>query len=193
MYQKRLSSQAVVELAQKHQIPVELLLPTVERELTETIDTGEILRVPYRIGTTMYRSMAHASRFFREVRDNGMFYAGRCPRCGHTAFPPQHATCHACIKEGVCSEYEYLELGPEVEGTVLSWCRLVRGSSKHIGKGELYPCVVKVDGSDIAMWNYVLPAGDVEMRVGARVRSVLLPQERRTGEISDFAFVLIEP
>jgi hypothetical protein len=39
-------------------------------ELTETIDTGEILRVPYRIGTTMYRSMAHASRFFREIRDN---------------------------------------------------------------------------------------------------------------------------
>ena len=75
MERKRLSPLALIELAKKHQIPVADLLPTLEKELTQIIDCNEILRVPYRIGTTMYRSMAHASRFFREIRDNGIFYA----------------------------------------------------------------------------------------------------------------------
>jgi len=189
---KRLSMLGLLELASKHQLPVEQLLPTLERELTETIDTAEILRVPFRIGTTMYRSMAHASRFFREIRDHGRFYAGKCPVCGHVAFPPQHEICHRCIKQGTYSAYEYVDFGAEVLGTVRSWCRLVRGSSKHIGKGEVYPCVVRVDGSDIAMWQYVLPAQGVEIQVGARVKSVLLPQEKRTGEVSDFAFQLVQ-
>jgi uncharacterized OB-fold protein len=191
MSQKRLNVNGVVELARKHQIPLEQLLPTVERELTETVPTDEILRVPYRIGTTMYRSMAHASRFFRELRDNGRFYAGRCPRCGHTALPPAHAVCHRCIKQGRLEEYVFVDFGAEIEGTVLSWCRLVRGSTKHVGRGEVYPCVVRVDGSDIGMWQYVLPREGSSIAVGARVNSVLLPQEERTGEASDFAFRLI--
>jgi uncharacterized OB-fold protein len=191
MQQKKLSVQALIELSKKHDIPLEDLLPTVQRELADVIDTGEILRVPYRIGTTLYRSMAHLSRFFREIRDNGIFYAGKCPVCGHRAFPPQHAACHVCIKKGILSEYKYIELGPKVEGTVLSWCRLVRGGSKHVGKGEVYPCVVKVDGSDIALIQFVLPREGAQIRVGARVESVLVPQENRTGEVTDFAFVLI--
>ena len=133
----------------------------------------------------------YSRRYFREIRDNGRFYAGRCPACGHTALPPAHAVCHACIKKGALREYEFVDFGAELEGTVLSWCRLVRGSTKHIGRGEVYPCVVRVDGSDIAMWQYVLPEEGVEIRVGARIRSVLLPQEQRTGEVSDFAFRLI--
>ena len=186
-----LSQKAIAELSRKHQIPVEHIEKALEKELQQEKATTEILRVPYRIGTTMLRSMAHASRFFREIRDNGMFYAGKCPTCGHTAFPPQHAVCHVCIKKGACVQYEYVELGPQVEGTVLSWCRLVRGSSKHVGKGEVYPCVIKVDGSDTAVWQYVLPKKGVEIKVGSRVRSVLLPAEERTGEATDFAFVLI--
>jgi hypothetical protein len=74
---------------------------------------------------------------------------------------------------------------------VLSWCRLVRGSTKHVGRGEVYPCVVRADGSEIGMWQYVLPREGSAISVGARVRSVLLPQGQRTGEASDFAFQLI--
>ena len=189
--QQKLSAQAVIELSRKHEIPLGDLLPTVEREMTEVIDTREILRVPFRIGTVMYRSMGHLSRFFREIRDNGIFFMGKCPVCGHSAFPPQHAVCHPCIKKGVLSPYEYVELGPKVGGTVLSWCRLVRGGSKHFGKGAVYPCVVRVDGSDIALIQFVMPKEGAQIRVGARVESVLIPQEKRTGEVTDFAFVLV--
>ena len=124
------------------------------------------------------------------LRDNGRFYAARCPSCGHTILPPSHSVCHLCIKKGALHEYEFVDFGPELEGTVLSWCRLVRGSTKHVGRGEVYPCVVRVDGSAIGMWQYVLPREGSEIRVGARVRSTLLPQEQRTGEVSDFAFRL---
>ena len=64
-------------------------------------------------------------------------------------------------------------------------------SSKHIGKGELYPAVIQVDGADNAVWQYVLPTEGSEVKVGARVVSALLPQEDRTGEVNDFIFKLL--
>ena len=187
---KGLSEKAVVELARKNHIPIEGMLPALEAEVSGEVATAENLKVPYRIGLTLLRSMGFSSRFFREIRDKGLFFAARCPACGHSVFPPQRPVCHRCIKEGAYREYEYVELGPQVEGTVVSWSKLVRGSSKHVGKGILYPAVIRVDGAHNAHWQYVLPKEGLDMHVGSRVRSVLLPQEARTGEISDYAFEL---
>jgi len=87
-------------------------------------------------------------------------------------------------------EYEPLLLGSEVEGTVLAWSKLVRGTTKHIGQGALYPAIVKVDGADNGHWQFVLPEEGKEVEVGTRVRSVKLDKEERTGEVSDYAFRL---
>ncbi len=186
-----ISRKAVESLAKKQQIPPEQLIKVMEKEMTDPPPTGELLFVPYRIGTTLYRSMNHASRFFRELRDNGMFYAGRCPACGFTVFPPQRPVCHRCIKQGKLAEYEYVKLGPEVTGRCVSWSQLIRGTSKQ---GELLkscPSFVKVDGADNAHWQIVHPVEGKEIAIGARVRSVLKPPDERTGELSDYWFVLI--
>ena len=188
---KGLSAKAVIELARKTQIPIEELLPFLEPEIRGGVPTTELLKVPYRIGLTHLRSMGFSSRFFREIRDNGVFFAARCPACGHTIFPPQRPICHRCIKKGEYREYEYFELGPEIMGTVISWSKLVRGSSKHVGRGVLYPSVVRADNVDNAHWQYVLPKEGVGIAVGARVRSRLLPSDERTGEVSDFAYELV--
>jgi len=186
-----ISRKAIENLAKKQQIPVEQLLKIMDKEMTDPLPIKDLLFIPYRIGTTMYRSMNHASRFFRELRDNGMFYAGKCPACGYIVFPPQRPVCHRCIKQGKLVEYEYLKLGPVVEGVCVSWSQLIRGTSKQ---GELLkscPSFVKVDGCANAHWQIVLPAADKEIKIGSRVRSVLKPQEERTGEIGDYYFILI--
>lgn len=186
-----LQETALKNIADKNQIDIELLRAALARESSGEAAADEPLRVPYRIGVTLLRSMGHASRFFRELRDNGVFMAGRCPVCGHTLFPPMRPVCRVCIKKGEFVEYEMIEMGTEVRGAVLSWSRLVRGTSKHVGRGELYPSIIRVDGADNAEWQYVLPSEGREIKVGARVKSVLLPPDQRTGEINDFAFVLI--
>ena len=186
-----LSEKGLNSLAETNQIDASLLRRAMEREVKGEAAVTEPYRVPYRIGVTLFRSMCHASRFFRELRDNGVFYAGRCPACGHVLFPPMRPVCRVCIKKGEYVEYEMFALGPEVIGTVLSWSKLVRGTSKHVGKGVLYPSIIKVDAADNAEWQYVLPTEGKEIKVGAKVKSVLLPPDERTGEVNDFAFMLI--
>lgn len=186
-----LSEKAAVALAKKNLLDPGMVKRILSREIAGDYTSDEILRVPYRIGVTLNRSMAHASKFFRELRDNGIFYGGKCPECGHTLFPPVRPACLRCIKEGKLVNYEPVEFGPEVHGTVVSCSRLVRGTSKHLERGELYPSIIKVDGADNAVWQYVIPSGDKTIEVGSRVRSILLPREDRTGEVNDFAFTFI--
>lgn len=187
-----LSERALLELARKNRIDPGQLEKALAREVSGEAGPEELLRVPFRIGATLNRSMGHASRFFRELRDNGIFFAGKCPACGHVLFPPIRPVCLQCIKKGELVEYESLELGSRVEGTILAWSKLVRGSSKHIGRGVLYPVIVRVDGADNGHWQIVLASKDDEVTVGARVKSVLLEAEQRTGEVSDYAFELIK-
>lgn len=186
-----LSKKAARELAAKNQIDFELLRSHLKDELQGDMEQDAILRVPYRIGVTLYRSMAHASLFFRSLRDDGLFYGAQCPDCGRKVFPPQRPVCSACIKKGKLVEYSPLLLGKEIFGQVLSWSRLVRGTSKHVGHGELYPAIVRVDEMDNAVWQYVLPGSGKMIEVGSKVHSVVLPQEERTGEVTDFAFSLL--
>ncbi len=186
-----LTEKAVQELAGKNLIDPGQLKKALAREVSGEAGRDDLLRVPFRIGATLNRSMCHASRFFRELRDNGIFYAARCPACGHVLFPPIRPVCLRCIKKGELVEYEPLKLGSEIEGTILAWSKLVRGSSKHVGQGVLYPVIVRVDGADNGHWQIVLATEGGEVKVGARVKSVLLEAEKRTGEVSDYAFELI--
>ena len=187
-----LTEKALQELARKNLIDPGQLKEALAREVSGEAGTDDLLRVPFRIGATLNRSMCHASRFFRELRDNGTFYAGKCPVCGHVLFPPIRPVCLQCIRKGELVEYEPLKLGRKIEGTILAWSKLVRGSSKHVDQGVLYPVIVRVDGADNGHWQIVLASEEGEVKVGGRVKSVLLEAEQRTGEVSDYAFELIK-
>ncbi|MEW6200934.1 MAG: zinc ribbon domain-containing protein [bacterium] len=186
-----LSVKAAREIAKRNNIAAELILKAAAVEISGGARKDDVLRVPFRIGITLNRSMAHASYFFREIRDNGIFYGGKCPACSHVLFPPVRPVCLRCIRKGELVEYEPLKIGTEVEGTVVAVSKLVRGTSKDLGKGVRYPCLVKVDGADNAHWQFVLPTENREPEVGARVKSVLADQEDRTGEVGDFSFRLM--
>lgn len=186
-----LSKKAAHEIAEKNYLDPVLIERSAAMEITGEADKNDILRVPFRIGITLNRSMAHASLFFREMRDKGIFYGCECPACGHVLFPPIRPTCLRCIKKGEKVKYEPLEMGAEVTGTVAAVSKLVRGTSKDLGKGDQFPCLVRVDGADNAHWQFVEPDGDREPVVGDRVKSVLKEQAARTGEVGDYIFVLV--
>ncbi|MBI5529719.1 MAG: hypothetical protein HY897_25615 [Deltaproteobacteria bacterium] len=185
-----LSKKAAGEIARRNLIDPALVEKAAAAEIDGRAGADDVLRVPFRIGVTLNRSMAHASRFFRELRDRGVFYAGRCPACGHVLFPPVRPVCLRCIKKGELWEYEPLEIGPEVGGTVAAVSRLVRGTSKDLGKGDRYPCLIRADGADNAHWQLVHPVEGRTIEVGARVKSVLVDQADRTGEVGDFSYRL---
>lgn len=185
-----LSNKAANKIAKKNFVAPELIAKSAAVEIAGEAGRDDILRVPFRIGITLNRSMVHASRFFREIRDNGMFFGSKCPACGHVLFPPIRPTCLRCIRKGEMVEYEPLEMGAEVMGTVAAVSKLVRGTSKDLGKGDQFPCLVKVDGADNAHWQFVEPDGDKEPAVGDRVKSVLKNQQERTGEVGDYLFAL---
>lgn len=185
-----LSNKAMNELARKNVIDPKLLRAPMAAEMSGEAGEDDILRVPFRIGITLNRSMCHASKFFRELRDKGVFYGGKCPECGHVLFPPIRPVCLECIKKGEMVEYEPLNMGAEVRGIVVAVSKLVRGTSKDLGKGAQYPCLVRVDGADNAHWQFVLPPEDGEVKVGMRVKSLPIAQEDRTGEMHDYTFVI---
>lgn len=185
-----LSKKAAHEIAKKNAIDLALIEKSAAAEIGGENSGDDVLRVPFRIGITLNRSLAHASLFFRELRDRGVFHSAVCPECGHTLFPPVRPVCLRCIKKGELVEYKSHEIGTEVQGTIAALSKLVRGTSKDQGKGEQFPCLVKVDGADNAHWQLVVPNGDKEPYVGARVKSVVIPQEDRTGEVSDYYFEL---
>jgi len=186
-----LSRKAAADLAAKNQLNPESVAKALDREIRGEAQENEPLRVPFRMGVTLNRSMAHASSFFRAVRDRGVFLAGKCPACGHVLFPPIRPVCRQCIRRGELVEYRMEEVGSEVQGTVAAVSQLVRGTSKDLGKGVQFPCLVRVDGADNAHWQFVQPDPRRDIRVGDRVRSVLRDQEDRTGEVRDYCFVLI--
>lgn len=185
-----LSKKALLGIAERNNIDAELLKGPMAGELTGDVGEDDILRVPFRIGITLNRSMCHASKFFRELRDNGIFYGGKCPECGHALFPPIRPICLRCIKKGEMVEYEPMEMGPEVRGVVVAVSKLARGTSKDLGKGAQYPCLVKVDGADNAHWQLVAPPAEGDVKVGMRVKSSPIPQEERSGEMRDYLFVI---
>lgn len=186
-----LSEKAAKEIAKKNNIAPELIIKASALEISGRAHKENVLRIPFRIGITLNRSMAHASYFFREIRDNGIFYAGKCHVCGHCLFPPVRPVCLCCIKKGQLVEYEPYKMGLEIKGTVVAVSKLVRGTSKDLGKGVRYPCLIKVDGADNAHWQFVFPTENREIEVGSRVKSVLANQLDRTGEVSDFSFRLM--
>jgi len=186
-----LSRKAAADLAAKNQLDSGLVAKALEREIAGEAQESEPLRVPFRMGVTLNRSMAHASPFFRALRDRGVFLAGKCPACGHLLFPPMRPVCLICIRRGELVEYRMEELGPEVQGTVAAVSKLVRGTSKDLGKGVQFPCLVRVDRAHNAHWQFVRPDSHRDIRVGDRVRSALKEQGDRTGEVSDYSFVLL--
>jgi len=129
-----------------------------------------------------------SSRFFVELRDNKRLLGVKCPQCGRVMMPPR-GFCERCF---VAAD-EFVEVGPE--GTIQAFTITME---KWPGNPDppFAVAYVKLDGADTAMLNYVtgLDFSDLnetseKLGIGRRAKAVF--KENRTGQVTDFEYILI--
>lgn len=151
---------------------------TVEKKQQEQISIPMVVDVPY-----VFAAGKYMTRCLIELRDNGRFFAVRCPRCKRVQLPPRIvcAVCHV-------KNEEWVELGQE--GTLVAFTIMYLPlTDPTTGKPHTPPFVygsVRLDGADSVLDHLIDVEPDMEkVWVGMRCRAVLRPKADRIGDLSD--------
>lgn len=118
------------------------------------------IRLEYR-----YTPGEAASRFFREVTDNGRLVGQKCPECGKVYVPPRGV----CPRDGVPTPEEVEVPGT---GTVTIFCIV---NLPFAGQAVECPYVcasVLLDGADSELFHLIQEVDSGEVRMGMRVEPV---------------------
>jgi uncharacterized OB-fold protein len=149
-------------------------------------DTGaagspKSLRIPYLMKIEYsYAAGAHATRFFRELRDHGRLWGVQCPSCQRVYVPPR-PVCGICFQPA----REWVQVGDEGE---IVGCTVVRVPfiDPMTGKQRPVPygfAIIRLDGASTALYHLLEETDPGKMYVGQRVKAVFRPQ--RTGSLDD--------
>ena len=154
--------------------------------------SGKSEKKPFELPFTDWKpeylySLGELSPFFREVVENKLLMAARCPQCRKVWMPPR-GDCSDCYVDT-----EWLPISGE--GTIVSctYCYFT-GSGVDLISFIDIPYVfalIKLDGADTFMFHAVKPPSQKmgEVKTGTRVKVVF--REERRGTIADFYFVPI--
>ncbi|MEM2983051.1 MAG: Zn-ribbon domain-containing OB-fold protein, partial [Candidatus Bathyarchaeia archaeon] len=115
-----------------------------------------------------------ASRFFREIRDNGRFLGTICERCNLTYVPPRN-TCPRCFS--VLERWN--EVGPE--GVLETWTVTEYPLKVHPVKEPIIYAVIKLDGASTGFVHIVGDVSPEELEIGMRLKPIF--REKREGNI----------
>ena len=140
-----------------------------------------VLRIPFLLKMDYeYALGAHAERFFTELRDHGNILGVRCPSCSRVYVPPR-PVCGICYAE--TSDWV-----PVKDEGVLVGCTVVELPFIDPMTGERRPvpygfAMVRLDGSDTAMYHFLEETDPDKIYVGQRVKAVF--REQRVGSLLD--------
>lgn len=141
------------------------------------IESGEA-KQPFNYAMGLY-----GSKFFKELRDNGVFLGVKCPKCEKVYIPPRKV-CGKCFVEMT----EFVEVGPEGSigtFTILRYAFIdpETGEQKPVPYGYGF---IRFDGADTLFQHYIEIDDESKLKIGARVRPVL--EEERKGTIRDIRY-----
>ena len=147
----------------------------------EQISIPMVVNVPYEFAAGEY-----LTKGLSELRDNGKFYAVKCPKCKRVQLPPRIvcAVCH--VKND-----EWVELGQE--GTLVGFTVMyIPMTDPTTGKPHEPPFAygsVRLDGATSVLDHFLHVEPDMEkIWVGMRYKLVLRPQAERIGDLSDVMY-----
>lgn len=147
----------------------------------EQISIPMVVDVPYEFAAGEYMT-----RGLLELRDNGKFYAVKCPKCKRVQLPPRIvcAVCH--VKND-----EWVELGQE--GTLVGFTIMyIPMTDPTTGKPHQPPFAfgsVRLDGATSVLDHFLHVEPDMEkIWVGMRFKLVLRPKAERIGDLSDVMY-----
>ncbi len=124
---------------------------------------------------------AVASRFFRELRDNGLIFGNRCGQCGKLFLPPR-SVCPECF----VSIEQWVQLPGT--GTLMAYTVVHYSYSNHCQpKQPPYALgIIRLDWADTGLCHLLDEVGFEEIRIGMRLVAVL--SQERKGNILDIAY-----
>ena len=147
----------------------------------EQISIPMVVNVPYEFAAGEY-----LTKGLSELRDNGKFYAVKCPKCQRVQLPPRIvcAVCH--VKND-----EWVELGQE--GTLVGFTIMyIPMTDPTTGKPHEPPFAygsVRLDGATSVLDHFLHVEPDMEkIWVGMRYKLVLRPRSERIGDLSDVMY-----
>lgn len=125
-----------------------------------------------------YTAGVAGERFFRALKDRGVFLATRCAQCGVT-YCPARAFCERCLGR----LQEYFEVGPQ--GVLESFTVLHRDLRGAPLPEPVVIGLVRPEGADTCLVHRVAGDDRVVLQIGLRVEPVLRPGSKRTGHLDD--------
>jgi uncharacterized OB-fold protein len=131
--------------------------------------------------TSLYTAGVAGERFFRTLKEQGVFTGTRCEKCG-MVYVPGRIFCERCLAK--LDRWE--KVG--AEGTLESWTVLYQGLDGKPLKEPAMVGLIRLDGASTVL---VHRLGDVkpgELQIGMRVKAVLKPKSQREGAITDIRF-----
>jgi len=145
------------------------------------VGAGKGLRIPYLMKIEYsYAAGAHATRFFRELRDHARLWGVRCPSCQRVYVPPR-PVCGICFQPA----REWVQVSDEGE---IVGCTVVQVPfiDPMTGKQRPVPygfAIIRLDGASTALYHFLEETDPTKMYVGQRVKAVFRPE--RTGSLDD--------
>ena len=156
----------------------------MRQETTDELITHEtLLKIPYRWAAGEY-----TGEFLRELRDSGIIYANKCPKCGRFRCPPGPVcgTCHARMGE----REKWVQVGPK--GTLLAFS-VAEQSFLIPTTGDMLEVpfsvgVILLDGAPASLQHRLEEMNLDKIQVGMRVEAVFKPKEQRQANIFDILY-----
>ncbi|MEW5946698.1 MAG: Zn-ribbon domain-containing OB-fold protein [bacterium] len=153
---------------------------------SKDFEDGEVLTVEFKPNLKyLWDNGAAIGRYVAELK-RGRIIARRCNGCGRVMLPPR-MYCELCWRP--TDRWVYVKDTGRVNTFSIchvNWdaSRLPRGAKPHL------PAVIEIDGASPGMGILHL-LGEVDpkkIRVGMKVKAVWLPEDRRTGAITDIRY-----
>ena len=127
---------------------------------------------------SLYTVGPAAERFFRTLRERGIFLASPCAACGIVYCPPRHF-CERCFARLAGTA----EAGPA--GEIVSFTAARRDFDGRPRELPVILAIIRLDGATSGLVHRLAGADPDLYRIGARVRAVLEPRDDRRGSILD--------
>lgn len=125
-----------------------------------------------------YTAGIAGERFFRALKERGVFLATRCEECGVT-YCPARAFCERCL----APLEEYFEVGPA--GTLESFTVVYLDLDERPLEEPQVVGLIKLEGADTFLVHRVAGDSRAGLEIGMSVEPVLRPKAARTGGLGD--------
>jgi hypothetical protein len=129
------------------------------------------MRIPYRWAAGMT-----ATRFYREIAENGKLFGTRCPACARVLVPARKS-CSRCFRDTT----EWVEVSRQ--GTVKTFTIVHYTSPVQPSPPPIIYILVQLDGADTAFIHRLASVATETIKIGMRVEAVLA--ENPKGQILD--------